>query len=100
MSAKPITPKEAAEQKVASIPEAVIEAFNELIAKEFRAGTATVLQGDVVQLASSKMGVSPANFDYDDLNVEPMYRKAGWKVEYDKPGFNETYPATFKFTKR
>lgn len=32
------------------------------------------------------------------LNFEGAYRRAGWKVEFDKPGYNESYPATFKFT--
>ncbi len=31
------------------------------------------------------------------LEVEDIYRKAGWKVKYDKPAYSENYPATFKF---
>jgi hypothetical protein len=36
-------------------------------------------------------------FDDNLLDVEEVYEKAGWKVEYDKPAFNESYPATFTF---
>jgi len=43
--------------------------------------------------------VAEANiFDNHWLDVEPIFEDCGWKVEYDKPGFNENYPATFKFT--
>jgi hypothetical protein len=34
------------------------------------------------------------------LNVEHLYETHGWKVEYDKPAYNEDYPATFKFIER
>jgi hypothetical protein len=34
------------------------------------------------------------------LDVEEIYGKAGWKVEYDKPGYNEDYAAHFIFTNR
>lgn len=36
-------------------------------------------------------------FDNHWLDIEPMYRREGWIVEYDKPGFNEHYEATFTF---
>jgi len=39
-------------------------------------------------------------FDKGWLNIEPMYRAAGWKVVYDKPAYNESYEPTFTFTKR
>ena len=34
------------------------------------------------------------------LDIEPLYEDIGWKVTYDKPGFNETYEATFTFDKK
>jgi hypothetical protein len=34
------------------------------------------------------------------LNFEAIYEEAGWKVVYDKPGYNETYDANFTFTKK
>jgi len=45
-----------------------------------------------------KKGLNRAEiFDKGWLNVEEVYRAAGWAVEYDKPGFNESYSATFTF---
>ena len=31
------------------------------------------------------------------LNVEEMYREAGWQVTYDRPAYNETGYAYFYF---
>ncbi len=39
-------------------------------------------------------------FEKGWLDVEPIFKKAGWDVEYDKPGYNESYPATFKFSRK
>ena len=33
------------------------------------------------------------------MDIESIYRADGWGVYYDKPGYNETYTATFEFTK-
>jgi hypothetical protein len=32
------------------------------------------------------------------LDIEPIYREAGWIVEYDKPAYCENYDANFTFT--
>lgn len=36
-------------------------------------------------------------FDNNWLDIEPIYRRAGWIVEYDKPAYCENYPANFTF---
>lgn len=36
-------------------------------------------------------------FDNHWLDIEPIYRIAGWEVEYDKPAYCEDYPANFTF---
>jgi len=98
--ARPITPNEVVEAKIAAVPDAVFEVFNDLIAKAWNGRSATVFQKDVVD--TLEMDYAFARDDiYDNhwLDVEPAYIEAGWKVEYDSPGYNETYPATFKFTK-
>lgn len=33
-----------------------------------------------------------------DEVLDAVYEKAGWKVSYDKPGYNESYDPYFKFT--
>lgn len=98
---KPITPAEAEQHVQTSIPDAVFEAFNELIAENYIWGESKVKLHDVVSRMMSK------GIDRDEanrkgyLNVEPYYEKAGWKVIYDKPGYNEQwYEPFFVFKKR
>jgi hypothetical protein len=38
-------------------------------------------------------------YDKGWMDVEDVYQKAGWEVEFDKPGYNEDYEANFKFSK-
>lgn len=98
MSEKPITPKEAAKNK--TVPEAVIEAFNLLIAENMSGNCAVVFQNDVVKLLEKKGYDRSEIFDKSYLDIENLYEAAGWKVVYDKPGYNETYSANFTFTKK
>lgn len=95
--AKPISPKSKFAKK---FPDQVIEAFNELIAKNMRDGEAKVSQDEVVALIVSKMGVDRADvFDNSWLDVESLYEKHGWTVTYDKPAYYESYGAFFVFSK-
>ena len=34
------------------------------------------------------------------LDVEDIYRKQGWKVVYDSPGYDESYDAYYEFRKK
>jgi len=99
---KPITPNEVVSHKAhVVIPDYVFEAFNYLISKNFRNGSATVTQNEVVKhiiAARHETITSDYLFINHFLDVEDVYREAGWKVEYDKPAYCETYQAVFKFT--
>lgn len=98
MPVKPLSPSEVAKAKIDAIPDGVIEAFNELIAKGFDGKTATVRQDAAVKLICKKMKVrSDKVFENDWLDVEPYFRRVGWTVNYDKPGYNENYEATYEF---
>lgn len=99
----PIKPSEVAAKFVDIVPEEVFEAVNELIAKNWNGSGARVLQKHVVALAIAKIQArdstfAPHMFDYKWLNIEAAYRKERWKVDYDKPGYNEDYDASFTFT--
>lgn len=98
---QPIKPHEVAALQHVQIPGEVFEAFNELIAEKFtNAGFAVVRQKDVVVRILSKLHNQTASeiFKNGWLNVELAYQNAGWVVDYDKPGFNESYEAFFRFT--
>lgn len=102
----PITPKEAANKKKAYIPEPVFEAFNQLIVKNLSGNCAIVSQSQVVSVLCTRVNpITKKVFSPDEifengyLNVEELYSEAGWRVEYDKPGYNEDYGAFFKFSR-
>lgn len=101
---KPISPEEVATLKTKIIPEEVIEAVNELIASRFSNGYANFTQKDLVALIKKKFKEhgkeAPSDkliMDEHWLDFEDIYREEGWKVFYDKPGYNESYNATFEF---
>jgi hypothetical protein len=95
---RPLKPVEVIGKKEKQIPDTVLDTFNMLIAQNFRGGSATILQPDVVA-ALKKRGLNIEEvFEKGWLDVEGVYEKAGWNVEYDKPGYNETYDASFKFS--
>ncbi len=95
---KPITPAEATQSRITSIPDYVIQAFNTMITKEIRGNRASVRQEDVMALIVQACGSRQMIFDNRWLDVEKLYEAAGWSVKYDKPGYNETYEARFIFT--
>lgn len=92
----PITPGAVVELQSTSIPDFVIDAFNELIVKNFKNGSATVLQDEAEKTIKAKYQ-SRGYCETRWLDVEPLFEKLGWKVTYDKPGYNESYPASFLF---
>ena len=99
---QPIAPQDVVDKKLENIPNAVIESFNELIAKKFNGSQSTIKQDEIVKHILSKDGSINRQdiFDNHWLDVEEMYRKIGWDVEFDKPGYNESYEAFFVFKKK
>lgn len=100
----PIRPDDVVACRQATIPDFVIEAFNTCIAAAYANGAAVVRLGDVVAaiLRSMPSDDSPVMdrariFRERWLDVEDLYRAQGWVVTFDKPGYNESYPASFTF---
>jgi hypothetical protein len=99
---KPISTHEVSHE----IPDCIIEAVNILINKKWDGYSVTIYQDEILDIVS----VENPGPDYDGdkllrkeifdnhwLDIEPLYRKQGWDVEYDKPGYNESYRAYFIF---
>ena len=103
---KPLSPDEVLGKKQVSIPDEMLEAVNELIVKKWHGNEATFRQDDLVALYLAKIGENDIQKSRDKLyenhwlDFEDIYRKAGWSVDYDKPAYNESYPATFTFKKK
>ena len=100
IATRAIRPDEIDSEKSKSFPDAVFEAFNELIIQDYDCGSATVTQDDVVALMVQKGLDRQEIFDKGWLNIEGIYRKAGWQVVFDKPSFRENYPATYEFKRK
>ncbi len=96
----PINAKDARGMQGNNIPDAVIEAFNELILKNLHNHTAIVKQKDVVALIVKKGIRREDIFENHWLDVEGLFAEYGWKVKYDKPGWDESYDPFFIFDSR
>lgn len=99
---KPITPAEVVTAKAAALPDGVLETFNDLIAKKWNGYSATLKIGEVCKALRLKMNLTEGvdALPGEWLDIEPVYRKAGWYCEFDKPGYNETYEGYYTFKKK
>jgi hypothetical protein len=100
---KPISPDEVVGKKTQLIPDYVFEAFNEMIAKNWNGSSATIKITEAIAgvLSHAPQGVTKELlFDNNYLDIEHSYQEVGWKVEFDKPGYNETYEAKYRFYKK
>jgi hypothetical protein len=123
MSVNPIKPEEVQEKKNETIPAPIVEVFNKLIVEKWDGRKAVIKQDEAMERVLEVM-VPTTNyhvekgsersrkllkdgrskkreeiFEKKQFDIEPVFRSVGWKVTYDKPAYNETYPATFTFTK-
>ncbi len=98
----PIKPKEVQSKKDAALPQEVFDVFNQLIIDNWDGHSATVLQDEACERICKALKIKSCQTALDRglLDVESAYRKAGWKVEFDKPGYNESYDAHFVFSKK
>ncbi len=93
---KPIKPEDV---KAAPIPNEVIQVFNALIQSRWDGKKARIEQDEVLLAICLAMGISKGEvFNKKLLDVEEVFRRAGWKVTYDKPSLAESFPAFFVFS--
>lgn len=82
---KPITPREV-ELRRKEIPAEVIDVFNRLILMNYEDGEAEVEQTDAVVAISEIMDCTLGEvYERGWLDVENIFRKVGWKVQYMAP---------------
>jgi hypothetical protein len=103
---KPISPEKVQEIRINEMPEAIIQAVNELIVRKWNGHSATIKVKEIVEqyfrVSGEEQTPKARNelFENHHLDIEPAYRNAGWKVEFDNPAYNEDYDAYFVFTKK
>lgn len=97
---KPVTPGEVVEVKQAHIPDVVIRVMNELIAEGWNGTSSRVYCREAAEAIARQGGFTVAEvYDRHMLDIEPIFRKALWRVELDRPGYNESYPAFWVFSR-
>lgn len=101
---KPLSPNEVKSLRLESLDADMITAVNNLLKKKLdSAGCAKLLQKDIVDEYFKVKGVEKTDarkkkmHEDHQLDFEDVFRKAGWSVSYDKPGYNESYEASFEF---
>jgi len=81
-----------------SIPDNIIEVFNELIIKYWNGYRSKVFQKEVIKILSDKYCVSHSSF-FDSLGAQKIkstFEAVGWDVEYDD-ALDNSYDAYFYF---
>ena len=96
---RPFSPEEVRAKRLDSIPSIIFETINAMICEKFDGKSATLKQEDIQnRVCNEDSGLTRREiFDKHYLDIEPFYQEQGWKVEYDKPGYNESTTATFTF---
>lgn len=80
-------------------PDFIIQAFNECITEAKIKKRDTVYQKDVLKRIKELSGKGSTEvFANNWLDVEKYYEKAGWKVAYHKPAYNESGDSYFIFS--
>lgn len=95
--ARPISPDEVGQG--AHIPHEVFAVVNRLLQENWSDSVATIKQKHVVHALESHFSRDEI-FGRGYLNFEGAYRAQGWKVTYDKPGYNESYDAFWMFKRK
>ncbi len=94
---QPITPDTIPPRE---FPDEVIAAFNAEIATRWDGTQATIQQETMVARISGALGLERAEvFSCRLLDVAEVFRRAGWRVVYDKPGYCENYAAHWVFSR-
>lgn len=103
---KPITPQKVEDIRIHEMPEAIIQATNELIVRKWNGTSATVKVDEIIshyfnvtgeeKTASARKGL----FDKHYLDIEPAYREAGWKVKFESPDYTESFDSYFVFSNK
>lgn len=107
MSIKPISPQEALDLKISAIPDEIVEAVNQMLSEKMTTyGRVVLLQKDICDRARQLFAqrgqavTSSEIYDKKWMDFEPLFRDAGWKVEYDKPAYCESYEPNFTFSRK
>jgi len=93
---QPIKPEEIQAKKIATIPNAILQAVNELIALKWNGHSAKVERREIVERYSKITGAADNRATMENLffahafEFESAYQNEGWYVVYNKPGVGDS----------
>lgn len=97
---QPLRPEEMTSAKAASLPQVVIQAFNESITDAWDGSSATVYKDNIVEKLMLA-GITREEIQSKHmLDVEPIYREQGWKVVFESPDYTENFRSHYIFSKK
>lgn len=99
--AKVYSPEDVLKKRVETIPDYVIDAFNDLLTENYQEDETIIEQEDVIrkilEYSTDDELTRETIFKKHYLDIENLYRNNGWEVNYKKPMFNEHFKAYFVF---
>lgn len=96
---EPIKPNDIMDNLEDIIHPDVIRAVNEILKDKYRGSRITFTLKEIKAKAISYGNISDKEIDEKKwLDFESIYRKAGWVVNYDRPGWDENYDSFFEFS--
>lgn len=88
---------------IKKVPDCVIQGFNNILSERWNGHEARFTQEEVIVAilqADIKDYLTKALiYSKGMLDIESIYEAQGWSINYDKPGYNESYAANFTFTR-
>ena len=99
--AKVYCPEDVLKERVETIPDYVIDAFNDLLTENYHEDETIIEQEDVIrkilEYSTDDELTRKTIFKKHYLDIENLYRNNGWEVEYRKLAFNEFFKSYFVF---
>lgn len=100
---KPLSPEEVKDKRIKRVfPDFVLEAFNSLLLEASCSGglSLKIIQDDAIdRILSRRPEFTRADiFNNKWLDVEDVYREAGWAVGYYKASIGESFSSYFRFS--
>ena len=98
---KVYTPEDVKNKHNEMIPDFVITAFNDLLTENY-ADKGTVIKQDdaisrILQYSKDDELTREIILEKGWLDIEPLYQKNGWEVNYENPAFNDLFEPYFVF---
>lgn len=104
---KPIRPEEIIEKKINSIPDAMFQAVNELLARNWNGSESVIRKDDLLNRYFEITGKTNDRPTHDEiykfrwLDFEDAYREVGWVVNYEQPSYGDSdFEPYYKFERK